>query len=114
MNWHLIISDKTNGAMIFESDGTAFRELGFVEFTYLGDFLKFLSILPQNRVKIDNPETLINKGVPFELTKEGKISKTSTIRKLNNYTSREISALTGMNEKVVSEIYSRMKRKEGI
>jgi hypothetical protein len=80
-------------------------------FYNLKDFLKFLAILPANRIKILNANVLINKGVPYELTTYGKISKTNTIRKLSrDYSPKQISQITGMSEKIVGEIHSRLKR----
>jgi hypothetical protein len=109
MDWHLVITDGLhNEALFYENDVC----LGSVNFNSLKDFLKFLSILPTNRIKIKNQYVLVNKGVPFELNNHGTISKTNTIRKLSaeGHSPKTISELTGMSEKIVWEIHSRMKR----
>jgi len=109
MNWHLVIRDGLHNEALFYENGTC---LGSVTFNSLKDFLKFLSILPANRIKIKNSYVLVNKGVPYVLNPQGTISKTNTIRKLTTegYSPKSISELTGMSEKIVSEIHSRMKR----
>lgn len=109
MNWSIVITDGLrNEAILYENDTI----LGTVAFYNLKDFLKFLAILPANRIKIENSYVLVNKGVPYELTTYGKISKTNTIRKLSaeGYVPKQISQMTGMGEKIVGEIHSRLKR----
>jgi hypothetical protein len=109
MNWHLMITDGLyNEALFYEED----KCLGSIRFNNLKDFLKFLSILPNNRIKINNPCVLVKKGVPIEISIHGKISKTNTIRKLSaeGHSPKMISELTGMSEKLVWEIHSRLKR----
>lgn len=109
MNWCLEIADGLYNEGLFYEDDVC---LGSVRFNNLKDFLQFLSILPNNRIKIRNPCILIKKGVPVELNKRGTVSKTNTIRKLSaeGHSPKSISELTGMSEKVVWEIHSRLKR----
>lgn len=80
-----------------------------LDFRSLEGMLEWLSIQPRNRVKLMNPEWLQTLGVPVIL-KEGRISRTETVRALFRRSSPpEIAKATGIPVQTVSEIIARDK-----
>jgi hypothetical protein len=109
MQWNLKIIeiDGVSLAHFYEEE----EKIGEVSFDRTEDFLKFLSILPRNRIKVLDTKVLIERGVPICLTQYGSISITATIRALmDNYSSKEICEMTGFTEKIVNEIYCKLKK----
>jgi hypothetical protein len=110
MNWNLKIDNRDNAASIYDGE----TMIGIINFEAdLPNFLKFLSLLPRNRIKVINPQMLKEKGVPLELTAYGKLSITNTIKKLIDFcTPTEIAQATGIPEKTVNEYFSRLRSKK--
>jgi hypothetical protein len=116
MKWEMLILDSLdrNEAVLMDENRNIVSvikfdsdSIGFV------NMLKFLSLLPRNRISITNSWVLREKGAPIELTRYGKISMTSTVRKLmgKGYSPKEIAESTGFNQTSVDELYSRIHKK---